>query len=151
LLPALVIFLWLSVRENRARCPFSKRRYRCYARDFGLFSESVQAIEPVVRYDQQDQILRRYRRVQAKIQEDGLTEARIGKKFAFRKNLAISVAKRACQGMWIWQYRHNTLDAASIMYLNMLVDQLLASFGGYASLLERCTTAWNPRASWRAC
>jgi hypothetical protein len=58
LLPALVIFLWLSVCENRAR---------------------------------------------------------IGKKFAFRKNLAISVAKRACQGMWIWQYRHNTLDAASIM------------------------------------
>jgi hypothetical protein len=102
---------------------------------------------------QQDQILRRYRRVQAKIQEDGLSEARIGKKFAFRKNLAISVAKRACQGMWIWQYRHNTLGAASIMYLNMLVDQISCSRLSAATprSSNACTTDWNPRASRRAC
>jgi ABC-type multidrug transport system fused ATPase/permease subunit len=144
LLPALAIFLWLSVLENRGRRPFSKRRYRNYARDFGLFSESVQAIEPIVRYGQQEQILRRYRRVQQNIQDDGLGEARIGRKFAFRKNLALSVAKRACQGVWIWQFRNNTLDAASIMYLNMLTDQLLTSFGGYASLLERLYDGLEP-------
>jgi ABC-type multidrug transport system fused ATPase/permease subunit len=36
------------------------------------------------------------------------------------------------------------LDAASIMYLNMLTDQLLASFGGYASLLERLYEGMEP-------
>lgn len=144
LLPALVVFLWLTVIENRARRPFAKRRYQHYSRDFGLFSESVQAIEPVARYGQERQILRKYRRVQQQIQEQGLEEARIAKKYGLRRNLAIAIAKRICQGIWIWQYRHNMLDAASIMYLNMLTDQLLASFGGYASLLERLYDGLEP-------
>src|SRR5205085_5272617 len=45
LLPALMVFLWLTVIENRQRRPFSRRRYRHYERDFGLFSDSVQAVE----------------------------------------------------------------------------------------------------------
>jgi ABC-type multidrug transport system fused ATPase/permease subunit len=144
LLPALVIFLWLTVVENRRRRPFAKRRYKHYGQDFGLFSESVQAIEPVVRYGQEGQILRKYRRVQQQIQEQGLAEARIANKFGLRRNLTISIAKRVCQGVWIWQYRHNVLDAAIIMYLNMLTDQLLASFSGYASLLERLYEGMEP-------
>ncbi|HWD00030.1 MAG TPA: ABC transporter ATP-binding protein [Candidatus Sulfopaludibacter sp.] len=144
LAPALGVFLWLTILENRRRRPFAKRRHRHYGRDYGLFSESVQAIESVVRYGQQGQILRKYRRVQRQIQEEGLEEARIGNRFGFRRNLALSIAKRACQGMWIWQYRHNALDAASIMYLNMLIEQLLASFGGYASLLERLYDGLEP-------
>src|SRR5205807_9174745 len=43
-----------------------------------------------------------------------------------------------------WQYRRHRLDAASIMYLNMLTEQLLASFGGYASLLERLYDGIEP-------
>src|SRR5205807_7067886 len=144
LLPALVVFLWLTILENRRRRPFAKRRYRHYERDYGLFSESVQAIESVVRYGQQEQILRKYRRVQRQIQEQGLEEARIGKRFGFHRNLVLLVAKRASQGMWIWQYRRHRLDAASIMYLNMLTEQLLASFGGYASLLERLYDGIEP-------
>jgi ABC-type multidrug transport system fused ATPase/permease subunit len=46
--------------------------------------------------------------------------------------------------VWIWQYRHNALDAAMIMYLNMLTEQLLGSFGGYASLLERIYDGIEP-------
>jgi ABC-type multidrug transport system fused ATPase/permease subunit len=144
LLPALAMFLWLTVIENRRRRPFAKRRYRLYGRDYGFFSESVQAIEAVVRYGQERQVLRKYRRVQRRIQEDGLQEARIGNRFGFGRNVALSMAKRACQGIWIWQYRHDALDAASIMYLNMLTDQLLSSFSGYASLLERLYDGLEP-------
>jgi ABC-type multidrug transport system fused ATPase/permease subunit len=144
LLPALVLFLLLTVIENRRRRPFSKRRYRHYEKDFGLFSDSVQAVEPVVRYGQEQQILRKYGQVQQRIQEDGLAEARIGSRFGLRRNLVISAARRICQGIWIWQYRHHALDVASIMYLNMLTDQLLASFAGYASLLERLYDGMEP-------
>ena len=144
LLPALVIFLWLTVLENRQRRPFAKRRYKEYCRDFGLFSESVQAVEPVVRYGQEEQILNKYRRVQQRIQDEGLAEARIGNRFGLRRNFTVAIAKRICQGVWIWQYRHHAIDAASIMYLNMLTDQLLASFGGYASLLERIYDGIEP-------
>lgn len=144
LLPPLAIFLWLTVVENRRRRPFTKRRYKYYGRDYGLFSDSVQAIEPVIRYGQQGQVLGAYARLQQKIQEEGLAEATLGKKFGMWRNFTISTAKRVCQGVWIWQYRHNALDAASVMYLNMLTDQLVASFGGYASLLERLYEGMEP-------
>ncbi len=141
---ALGLFLWLTLLENRRRRPFAKRRYEGYNRDFGLFSESVQAIQPVVQYGQEGQVLRRYERVQQRIIEHGLEEARIGNRFGFRRNLVVAIARRACQGVWIWQFRHNTLDAAMILYLNMLTEQLLASFAGYASLLERIYEGVEP-------
>jgi ABC-type multidrug transport system fused ATPase/permease subunit len=144
LLAALGVFLWLTVLENRRRKPFARRRYRGYNRDFGLFSESVEAIQPVVQYGQQSAVLRKYRRVQDRIMACGLEEARLGSRFGFSRNLVLSVAKRACQGVWIWQYRHNVLDGAMILYLNMLTEQLLSSFGGYASLIERIYDGLEP-------
>ncbi len=144
LLVALAAFLWLTVLENRRRKPFARRRYQGYNRDFGLFSESVEAIQPVVQYGQQAQVLRRYRRVQRDIVASGLEEARIGNRYGLRRNLLLSVAKRACQGIWIWQYRHQAMDAAMIMYLNMLTEQLLGSFTGYASLVERIYDGLEP-------
>jgi ABC-type multidrug transport system fused ATPase/permease subunit len=144
LLIALGAFLWITVLENRQRKPFARARYRNYARDSGQFTEAVQAIQAVAQYGQEEQVLRKYRRVQDRIIDQGLTEARIGNRYGFRRTMVLSVAKRACQGVWIWQYRHNALDAAMIMYLNMLTEQLLASFGGYASLLERIYDGVEP-------
>jgi ABC-type multidrug transport system fused ATPase/permease subunit len=144
LLVALVIFLWLTIAEQRQRQPFARRRYRTYNRDFGVFAESVQAIQPVVQFGQIGRVLRKYRKVQQYIIKQGLTEARIGNRFGLHRSLAVSIAKRVCQGVWIWQYRHHALDAAMIMYLNMLTEQLLASFAGYASLLERIYDGLEP-------
>ncbi|HZV06376.1 MAG TPA: ABC transporter ATP-binding protein, partial [Gemmataceae bacterium] len=144
LLVALGVFLWLTLLENRQRRPYAKTRYRGYNKDFGLFSESVEAIQPVVQYGQQASVLRKYRRVQERIIESGLEEARIGNRFGLSRNLVLSIAKRACQGIWIWQYRHNALDAAMILYLNMLTEQLLGSFSGYASLVERIYDGMEP-------
>ena len=141
---ALVVFMWITVLENRERKPYARARYRNYTKDSGQFTEAVQAIQAVVQYGQEGQVLRKYRRVQDSIVEQGLMEARIGNRFGFRRTMVLSLAKRVCQGVWIWQYRHNALDAAMIMYLNMLTEQLLASFGGYASLLERLYDGIEP-------
>lgn len=137
LIAALAIFLWLTVLENRQRKPYARARYRNYAKDSGQFTDAVQAIQAVAQYGQEKQVLRKYSRVQQRIVDQGLAEARIGNRYGFRRSLILSIAKRACQGIWIWQYRHNALDGAMILYLNMLTEQLLGSFGGYASLLER--------------
>jgi ABC-type multidrug transport system fused ATPase/permease subunit len=144
LLLALAIFMWITVLENRERKPYAKARYQNYTKDSGQFTEAVQAIQAVVQYGQEGQVLRKYRRVQERIIEQGLTEARIGNRYGFRRTMVLSIAKRVCQGVWIWQYRHNALDAAMIMYLNMLTEQLLGSFGGYASLLERIYDGIEP-------
>jgi ABC-type multidrug transport system fused ATPase/permease subunit len=58
--------------------------------------------------------------------------------------MILSLTKRGCQGVWLWQYREGRLDAAMVMYLNMLTEQLLASFSGYAGLLERTYDGLEP-------
>jgi ABC-type multidrug transport system fused ATPase/permease subunit len=144
LLVAVAAFLWLTIVEQRRRRPFAKSRYRNYNRDFGYFSESIQAVHPIVQYGQAGQVVDKYRRIQRQIVHDGLAEARLANRYGFRRNLVISIARRICQGVWIWQFRRHTLDAAMIMYLNMLTEQLLGSFAGYASLLERVYDGMEP-------
>lgn len=143
-LVALGLFMWLTVAENRRRQPHARSRYRNYARDFGLFAESVQSIQPVVQYGQTGRVLRDYGALQQEIADEGLAEARLAARFGWWRSMVVSLAKRGCQGYWFWQYREGALDPAMLMYLNMLTEQLLASFGGYASLLERIYDGLEP-------
>src|SRR5689334_17003552 len=67
LVSALFIFMWITVLENRERKPYAKARYRNYSKDSGQFTEAVQAIQAVVQYGQEAQVLRKYRRIQNNI------------------------------------------------------------------------------------
>lgn len=138
------IFMWLTVMEQKRRQPFARSRYRNYNRDYAFFSEGFQAFQPIVQYGQSAHVLEQYERIQRQIVHDGMTEAQIANRFGFRRNLVLSVARRACQCFWIWQYRHHALDAAMIMYLNTLTEQLLGSCAGYASLIERIYEGIEP-------
>lgn len=144
LLGALVIFILFTVAENRQRYAFRKARYRNYAKDFGIFAECVQSVQPVVQFGQTQRILRHYQRVQQQIVDQGIAETRIGNAYGWRRNVVLSIAKRACQGIWIWQYRTRGLDVAMVMYLNMLTEELLASFWGCAGLLEKIFEGVEP-------
>jgi ABC-type multidrug transport system fused ATPase/permease subunit len=143
-LVSLGIFLWLTVIENVQRMPFRRSRNDNYVKDFGMFSESVQYVQPVVQFGQTGRVLQDYRRVQTEIMETGIEEIRMANVYAWRKNILLSVTKRACQCVWIWQYRQGSLDAAMVMYLNMLMEELLNSFGNYAGLLERIYEGFEP-------
>ena len=144
LLIALATFLWLAVLENRSRRPFRKSRYQKYARDFGMFSECVQYMQPLVQFGQTRRMLRRYRKMQRAIAEQGVAEVELGNRYAWKRNTLLSVTRRICQGIWIWQYRSGSLDAPLVMYLNMLTEELLTSFWNYAGLLERACESAEP-------
>lgn len=144
LLIALVGFAFITVAENKARHPFRSTRFENYNNDFGLFAESVQYVKPVVQFGQTGRILERYERVQNAIMTDGLQETMVGERYAWRKNLVLSIAKRICQGVWIWQYRKGTLDAALVFYLNMVTEELLGSFWSYAGMLDRMFEGLEP-------
>jgi ABC-type multidrug transport system fused ATPase/permease subunit len=141
---ALIGFVWLTVIENRERSPLRQSRYNNYGKDYGLFAESVQYVKPVIQFGQTGSVLRRYHKVQEEIIQDGLTETRLANRYAWRRNLILSVAKRCCQGIWVWQYRSGSLDAAMVLYLNMITEELLNSFWSYASLMERLYDGVEP-------
>lgn len=141
---AIGLFMWLAFAENKKRQPYKKARYRDYAKDFGVFAESVQSVQALVQFGQTGRMLGKYDRLQRRIMDQGLEETRIGNRYGLSRSLVLSVAKRACQGIWIWEYRSGRLDAAMVMYLNMLTEQLLSSFWGYAALLERIYDGLEP-------
>lgn len=144
LLVALLIFGWLTFIENKRRKHFRKGRYEKYVRDSGVFAEYVQSVQPVIQFGQSRRILREYEGLQQQIVDQGLAEMVVGNRFGCRKNLALSIAKRVCQGMWIWQLRRGRMDVAMVMYLNMLTEDLLGSFWSYAGLLERVYDGLEP-------
>jgi ABC-type multidrug transport system fused ATPase/permease subunit len=143
-LAALGIFLWHTRSENLARQPFRKARYENYARDHGLFSECMQYVQPVVQFGQTESILRSYEGVQQEIIREGVEEIQIGNRYAWKRNMLLSLTKRLCQGLWIWQFRSGALDIGLVMYLNMLTEELLNSFWGYAALIERVHEGMEP-------
>lgn len=141
---ALLVFAFFTLQEAKARHPLRANRFENYNNDFGLFAESVQYVKPVVQFGQTNRILERYGRVQTAIITDGLQETFIGERYGWRKNMVLSIVKRICQGVWIWQYRNGTLDAALVFYLNMITEELLGSFWSYAALLDRLFEGLEP-------
>ena len=86
------VFIWLTVIEQKRRQPFAQSRYRNYNRDYGYFTETAQAVQPVVQYGQTAHVLSHYDRIQRQIVSDGLAEARLANRFGFQRNLVISAA-----------------------------------------------------------
>jgi ABC-type multidrug transport system fused ATPase/permease subunit len=143
-LTALAAFLWLTALENVRRLPYRRSRNDNYVKDFSMFSESVQYVQPLIQFGQTGRVLESYQRVQTEIMETGIEEIRLANAYAWKRNLLLSATKRGCQCIWIWQYRQGTLDAAMLMYLNMLTEELLNSFWSYAGLLERIYDGFEP-------
>ena len=143
-LTALGVFVWLSVVENKKREPYRRSRYTNYNKDHGLFTECVQQVRPVVQFGQAGRLLESYGQVQKAIVDQGIEETRVGNIYSWRRNMLLSVTKRLCQGLWIYQYRSGALDAAMVMYLSMLLEELLSSFWGYAALLDRIFDGLEP-------
>ncbi len=141
---AAVVFAWLTWRENIARRPFRRSRQDRYARDFGMFSECVEYVQPITAFGQTRRILRSYDELQDGIAAQGIEEMCIARRFSWQRSLSLSVAKRACLGIWLWQFRAGALDVAMVMYLGMLLEDLFNSFSGYASLLERVQDGLEP-------
>jgi ABC-type multidrug transport system fused ATPase/permease subunit len=137
LLAALLIFGWLTIVENRNRRRFRRSRHENYVRDSAIFTEYVQAVQPVVLFGQATRLLDSYAFLQQEIMNQGLAEMEVARVYGWRKNMSLAMAKRICQAVWIWQLDRGRVDLAMVMYLNMLVEELLASFWGFAGLLER--------------
>ena len=141
---AVFLFALATIQESREREPFRKSRHENYARDFGMFSECVEYIQPVTHFGQTDRILGQYQQLQKRIASEGIEEVRIASRWGWKRTMLLTIAKRACQGIWIWQFRGGSLDAAMVMYLNALIEDLFNSFYGYAGLMERIYDGIEP-------
>jgi ABC-type multidrug transport system fused ATPase/permease subunit len=138
------MFLWLTIRENRVRQSFRGERHDQYARDSGMFTECVQNVQALVQFGQTDRMLKRYDELQAGIVDKGVSEIKVAHSYLAQRNVLVSMTRRVCQGLWLWQFQGGRLDAPTVMYLNFLTDELIGSFGAYAGVLERVYEGLEP-------
>jgi ABC-type multidrug transport system fused ATPase/permease subunit len=140
----LAAFLYQTARENRERQRYRASRHEQYARDSGLFTECVQNVQALVQFGQTDRILRQYENLQGDIIDEASAEIQISHRYASMRAILISAIRRISQGVWLWQFQQGRLDAAMVMYLNFLTDELIGSFGTYAGVLERIYEGIEP-------
>jgi ABC-type multidrug transport system fused ATPase/permease subunit len=146
-LAGLAVFLWLTFRENRIRQSFRGVRHDQYARDAGMFTECVQNVQALVQFGQTRRMLQRYEELHSDIFEKGVSEMSIAHKYLAQRSLLVSVTRRCCQGLWLWQFQRGRLDGPTVMYLNFLTDELIGSFGAYGGVLERVYDGLEPAKS----
>jgi ABC-type multidrug transport system fused ATPase/permease subunit len=58
--------------------------------------------------------------------------------------MSLSMTKRVCQGIWLWQFQVGHLDAPMVMYLNFLTEEVINTFWTYAGVLERMYEGVEP-------
>jgi ABC-type multidrug transport system fused ATPase/permease subunit len=144
ILLGLVAFLYQTARENKERQRYRATRHEQYARDSGLFTECVQNVQALVQFGQTDRILTHYGKLQRDIIDEASAEIQVSHRFGSMRAILISAIRRVSQGVWLWQFQRGSLDAAMVMYLNFLTDELIGSFGTYAGVLERVYEGVEP-------
>jgi ABC-type multidrug transport system fused ATPase/permease subunit len=137
-------FLWFTTSENRIRQKLRSLRHEQYARDSGMFTECVQNVQALIQFGQTDRMIARYDGLQKEIIAEGVGEMEIAHRYLAFRSALVSVTRRVCQGVWLWQYQSGKLDAPMVMYLNFLTDELIGSFGTYAGVLERVYEGIEP-------
>ena len=137
-------FIWETLRENQRRGRHRVTRHEQYAKDSGLFTECTQNVQSLVQFGQTDRMLQRYEHLQQQIINEGVADIQVSQQFGFSRSTIISVVRRISQGAWLWQFQAGRLDAATVMYLNFLTDELIGSFGTYAGVLERMCDGVEP-------
>jgi ABC-type multidrug transport system fused ATPase/permease subunit len=140
----LIAFLYQTARENRKRQAHRVTRHEQYAQDSGLFTECAQNVQALVQFGQSDRMLGRYEDLQRAIIREAEAEIDLSQRFAVSRGFLISAIRRLSQGIWLWEFQRGRLDAAMVMYLNFLTDELIGSFGTYAGVLERLYDGFEP-------
>lgn len=141
---ACVLFFWLSIAENRRCLQYRETRYRHYASDYSLSIECMEMHADVLRYNQEHRMEGEYRRIHEEIQRNGLAEAAIQGRFGFGKGMVILGMQVYLLFSWIHLLSIHRLDAAMLVYLYVLSDQLCGSLWGYAGMWGRISEAWEP-------
>ncbi len=137
-------FLWETTRENHRRQSLRITRHEQYAKDSGLFTECTQNVQALVQFGQSDRMLRRYENLQEEIIREAVADIRVSQRFGVSRTMLISAVRRISQGVWLWQFQSGRLEAAMVMYLNFLTDELIGSFSTYAGVLDRLYEGIEP-------
>jgi len=141
-IPALGLFMWLSVESNQERQPLREERHDLYEQDWHRSIQFVQAVETVIMFGQRKRVVGEHEALHNRIISLGLQEARIGVYEYGRWRIRIlSWARRLILIIWIWQLYQGSLSIAGLVYADVLAGKLFNSVWRFARIHDRITEA----------
>lgn len=139
---AFIGFITLSLKANKKRQPFRSRRHDLYEEESHRFIESVQGQETLLMFGQTDRVIQEFEEIHDHVLRLGEEEARLGIYTFNRWRIRIlTISRRLILGIWVWQLYRHSMDIATIIFVNVLMEKLFSSFWRFARLLDRTSEA----------
>ncbi|OGM28137.1 hypothetical protein A2962_04625 [Candidatus Woesebacteria bacterium RIFCSPLOWO2_01_FULL_39_61] len=138
---ALTLFMWLTLISNRQRIPLRKVRHDYYEEEWHASIESVQSIETLKTFTQEEKTLEDYSKIHNEIVNLGEKELKIGIYYNRQRIRILSLARRLILVIWVWQLYQGTLTIADLVFVNVLTERLFHSFWRFARIFDRASEA----------
>ena len=138
---ALTLFMWLTLISNRQRIPLRKVRHDYYEEEWHASIESVQSIETLKTFTQEEKTLEDYSKIHNEIVNLGEKELKIGIYYNRQRIRILSLARRLILVIWVWQLYQGTLTIADLVFVNVLTERLFHSFWRFARIFDRASAA----------
>lgn len=135
---AFVIFAWITNRGNFLRKPLRSKREDYYEEEWRLSVSSVQSIETVTMFGQQQEVLSSQETLHDNIIDTAQEEYHRGVFVITRWRIrTLTIARRIILAIWVYQLLIGSMSIANLIFVSVLVERLFASFWRFARLLDR--------------
>ncbi|OGD83029.1 hypothetical protein A2572_01050, partial [Candidatus Collierbacteria bacterium RIFOXYD1_FULL_40_9] len=135
---AFSIFAWITNKGNKLRKPLRSKREDYYEEEWRQSVASVQSVETVAMFGQQQKVLSDQEHLHDSIIEAALNEFRRGVFVITRWRIrTLTIARRIILAIWLFQLLSGTMSIPNLIFVSVLVERLFASFWRFARLLDR--------------
>lgn len=137
-----VLFAGLTLRGNQERQLYRSRRQDLYETEWQDSMSGVHANETATMFNQKERLLSNLENTHNGIVDEALKEYEIAIfKYTRWRIRVLTISRRIILIIWISQLINGSLNIASLIFVSVLVERLLASFWRFARLIDRAAEA----------
>ena len=132
------LFIVLTLKGEKEKQPFRKRRHDLYEKEWSLTAQAVQGHETVTMFGQQERLQKDQESLHNEIIGEAFNEHRLG---VFKYNRAririLTAIRLVIYGIWVNQLLSGQLDVANLIFVSVLTEKLFNSFWRFARLADQ--------------
>lgn len=132
------LFIALTLKGEKEKQLFRKKRHDLYEKEWSLTVQAVQGHETVMMFGQQERLQKDQERLHDEIITEAFNEHRLG---VFKYNRAririLTAIRLVVYGIWVNQLLSGQLDVANLIFVSVLTEKLFNSFWRFARLADQ--------------
>lgn len=132
------LFIALTLKGEKEKQQFRKRRHDLYEKEWSLTTQAVQGHETVTMFGQQERLQEDQQKLHDEIIGEAFNEHHLG---VFKYNRAririLTTIRLIIYGIWVIQLSSGQLDVANLIFVSVLTEKLFNSFWRFARLTDQ--------------